>query len=115
MFAKLVKLLTIGAAVVSAVPTSGVHPLLKRSAYTAEDGVEHTVIVDKTTNAKLDFVTNSGVCETTPGVNQYSGYLSVGNGLNMFFWFFEARHNASTAPLATWFNGGPGNCSIQTV
>lgn len=42
-------------------------------------GVEHTVFEHEATGAKIDFVTNSGICETTPGVNQYSGYLSVGS------------------------------------
>lgn len=64
------------------------------------------------TGSRLDYVKNSGICETTPGVNQYSGYLSVGNNMNMFFWFFEARNNPSTAPLVTWFNGGPGCSSM---
>ena len=64
------------------------------------------------TGAKVQYVNNSGICETTPGVNQYSGYLSVGNNMNMFFWFFEARNNPKTAPLATWFNGGPGCSSM---
>lgn len=43
------------------------------------DGVTHTVFEHQATGAKIDYVTNSGVCETTPGVNQYSGYLSVGS------------------------------------
>lgn len=30
----------------------------------------------------------------------------------MWFWFFEARNNASTAPLATFLNGGPGCSSM---
>lgn len=83
----------------------------KRSFYT-DNGVQRTVFEHEATGAKIDFVTNSGICETTPGVNQYSGYLSVGSNENMWFWFFEARNNASTAPLATWFNGGPGCSSM---
>ena len=35
------------------------------------------------TASKLEFVTNSGVCETTEGVNQNSGYLSVGENQNV--------------------------------
>lgn len=83
----------------------------KRSTY-VDEGVEHTVFEHEATGAKLDFVTNSGICETTAGVNQYSGYLSVGDNGNMWFWFFEARNNATSAPLATWFNGGPGCSSM---
>ena len=110
MLAKLAVLLA-GAVATIAAPTAS-HPDLTHDAYTTDDGVAHTVVTDKSTNAKLDYVTNSGVCETTPGVNQYSGYLDVGNGNQMFFWYFEARSNPSTAPLATWFNGGPGCSSM---
>ena len=34
-------------------------------------------------NASMHFVTNSGVCETTPGVYQISGYLDVGKNMSM--------------------------------
>ncbi|KAK0717369.1 Alpha/Beta hydrolase protein [Lasiosphaeria miniovina] len=67
-----------------------------------------------------------GICETTPGVKSYSGYVHLpprflddGNGevqdypINTFFWFFEARKNAATAPLAIWLNGGPGGSSMM--
>lgn len=79
----------------------------------ARDGATKYITFEhEATGARLDYVNNSGICETTPGVNQYSGYLSVGNNMNMFFWFFEARNNPSTAPLVTWFNGGPGCSSM---
>lgn len=76
------------------------------------NGIKYTVFEHAATNASVDYVTNSGICETTPGVTQYSGYLSVGNNMNMFFWFFEARSNATSAPLALWLNGGPGCSSM---
>jgi carboxypeptidase C (cathepsin A) len=74
--------------------------------------VVYNVYHHAATRSKLSFVKNSGICETTPGVNQYSGYLSVGEDANMFFWFFESRNNPKTAPLVSWFGGGPG-CSAQ--
>ncbi|KAF8859724.1 carboxypeptidase-like protein S1 [Acephala macrosclerotiorum] len=83
----------------------------KRS-FEERDGVKRTIFEHEATGTTLSFVTNSGICETTPGVNQYSGYLSVGSNENMWFWFFEARNNPTTAPLATWFNGGPGCSSM---
>ncbi|EMC92247.1 hypothetical protein BAUCODRAFT_59835, partial [Baudoinia panamericana UAMH 10762] len=53
-----------------------------------------------------------GFCETTPGVNSYSGYISLNATTNMFFYFFEARENAAHAPLTLWLNGGPGSDSL---
>ena len=50
----------------------------KRS-FVERDGVKRTIFEHEATGATIDFVTNSGVCETTEGVNQYSGYLSVGS------------------------------------
>ncbi|KAI1846991.1 hypothetical protein JX265_006812 [Neoarthrinium moseri] len=76
------------------------------------DDITYNVFEHVATGTKMSFVNNSGICETTPGVNQYSGYLSVGTNMNMWFWFFEARNNPTTAPLATWFNGGPGCSSM---
>ena len=57
----------------------------KRS-FVERDGTNYTVFEHAATGAKLQFVTNSGICETTKGVNQYSGYLSVGTNMNMWFW-----------------------------
>ncbi|KAK3936920.1 Alpha/Beta hydrolase protein [Diplogelasinospora grovesii] len=76
------------------------------------DNTTYTVFEHAATAAKISYVTNSGICETTPGVNQYSGYLTVGNNMNMWFWFFESRNSPATAPLAMWLNGGPGCSSM---
>ncbi|KAH9909247.1 putative carboxypeptidase S1 [Xylariomycetidae sp. FL2044] len=79
------------------------------------EGVTYNVFEHGGTGSRLEFVKNSGICETTPGVNQYSGYLSVGEDMNMWFWFFEARHEPATAPLVAWFNGGPGSSSMNAL
>ncbi|RPA97220.1 putative carboxypeptidase S1 [Choiromyces venosus 120613-1] len=64
---------------------------------------------------------NPGICETTPGVNSYSGYVHLPPNttgpdqnypINTFFWFFESRHDPHNAPLAIWMNGGPGSSSM---
>ena len=61
----------------------------KRS-FVERDGTNFTVFEHASTGARLEFVRNSGICETTPGVNQYSGYLSVGTNENMWFWLYVA-------------------------
>lgn len=79
---------------------------------------EPTVHVDAvastaaTTPGKLRVVENSGVCETTPAVYQASGYGDLTSSESIWFWFFEARENPDTAPLAIWLNGGPGSSSM---
>ncbi|OBZ77227.1 Carboxypeptidase S1 [Grifola frondosa] len=65
-----------------------------------------------TTPGKLRVVENSGVCETTPGVYQASGYGDLTTNESVWFWFFEARQNPDTAPLTVWINGGPGSSSM---
>ena len=56
-----------------------------------------------------------GICETTPGVRSYSGYVDLDADTHIFFWFFEARHNASSAPITLWLTGGPGDDSLLAV
>ena len=34
-------------------------------------------------NGKLRYKANSNICETTPGVNQKSGYITVGKNMSM--------------------------------
>ncbi|KAJ7149719.1 serine carboxypeptidase [Mycena filopes] len=65
-----------------------------------------------TTPGALRVVENSGICETTPGVSQASGYGDLTATKSIFFWYFAARNNAATAPLSLWFNGGPGSSSM---
>ena len=52
-----------------------------RRSFEVKNDVNYTIFEHGATGAKLSFVTNSGVCETTPGVNQYSGYFSVGTNM----------------------------------
>jgi hypothetical protein len=52
-----------------------------RRSFEVRNGVNHTLFEHRATGSNLSFVTNSGVCETTPGVNQYSGYFSVGTNM----------------------------------
>ncbi|KAK7042570.1 Alpha/Beta hydrolase protein [Favolaschia claudopus] len=62
-------------------------------------------------DVSLRFVKDSGICETTPGVHQMSGYVDIGPNMSIWFWFFEARTSPETAPFTLWINGGPGCAS----
>lgn len=54
-----------------------------------------------------------GICETTPDVQSFSGYVDIAEDEHIFFWFFEARNvDPTTAPLTVWINGGPGSSSM---
>jgi carboxypeptidase D len=52
------------------------------------------------------------ICETTEGVNSYSGYIDLDEQSHLFFWFFEARQDPETVPITLWLNGGPGSDSL---
>ena len=60
------------------------------------------------------------ICETRPGVESFSGFVHLPAeslryiakyNISTFFWYFEARYNASTTPLATYLARGPGYSS----
>lgn len=49
-------------------------------------------------------IADSNICETTPGVHTYSGYINVSENHSLFFWFFAARNNPERAPFTLWLN-----------
>jgi hypothetical protein len=53
-------------------------PTRGTTTFEVRDGIAHTIFEHEATGARLDYVSNSGICETTPGVAQHSGYLNVG-------------------------------------
>jgi hypothetical protein len=67
-----------GISVASAVSTTVVQDDLDAQ----ESG--HIMIRSKVHNATgIRYVKNSGICETTPGVKQVSGYIDVGKNMSM--------------------------------
>lgn len=45
-----------------------------------------------------------GVCETTPGVKSYTGYIDLAPNMRAFFWFFESRKDPANDPVTLWLN-----------
>ncbi|GAB1517195.1 hypothetical protein RhiTH_000239 [Rhizoctonia solani] len=89
-------------------------PATKTTAFAAVEPESKVAAAIPTTitPGKLRYVENSGVCETTPGVYQASGYADLTSKQSIWFWFFAARKNPDTAPLSIWLNGGPGSSSM---
>src|SRR5271170_4041096 len=44
----------------------------------------------------------AGICETTPGVNSYSGYIDLAPDVHAFFWFFESRSKPASDHITLW-------------
>ena len=60
----------------------------------------------------MRFVTNSGVCETTPGVQQISGYVDVGKNMSMASISFLLTSYCSVADLGL---SGSGSLSHEIL
>lgn len=54
---------------------------------------------------------DDAICETTPGVRSYSGYIDL-EEQHAFFWLFESRSAPASKPITLWLNGGPGSDSL---
>jgi cathepsin A (carboxypeptidase C) len=55
---------------------------------------------------------NATLCDTP--VDQYTGWLDIGNK-HLFFWYFKsetATKSTGSEPLALWLTGGPGGSSM---
>ena len=86
-----------------------------------------TYVSERWPGATISYKQTS-ICETTPGVKAWSGYISMPSHLvnkiqhqhqdydsNLFFWYFEARHDPANAPTAIYLGGGPGYTSLDSM
>ncbi|CAJ2503139.1 Uu.00g105330.m01.CDS01 [Anthostomella pinea] len=77
--------------------------------------------------AEISFKKTS-VCETTEGVEAYSGYVTLPKDMlpdasnwrdkkaaHLFFWYFEAREDPKNAPTSIYLGGGPGATSFDEM
>jgi len=60
----------------------------------------------------LFFLAVFGVPPGPETVHNEAGYIGVGEGRELFYWFFESRNDPAKDPFIIWFSGGPG-CSSQ--
>lgn len=91
-----------------------IEQLLKRQLPASPKDVK-TITTPNNVTVRYKEPGQEGVCETTPGVKSYSGYVDLDQQTHMFFWFFEARKNPEKAPITLWLNGGPGSDSLISL
>lgn len=77
--------LQISSIVVGGLALLGLNGLGAATDQIAPGGNSRNFFKHEATGVSLEFITNSGICETTTGVNQYSGYLNVGCKLLTLF------------------------------
>ena len=65
-------------------------------------GLRHASRADNQ-NHRVRIKSTDGWCD--PSVRSYSGYLDVGDGRDLFFYFFESRSNPKEDPVLMWING----------
>ncbi|KAK4935376.1 hypothetical protein LTR10_023554 [Elasticomyces elasticus] len=78
----------------------------------AEPTDVQTIISPNGVNITYKEPGQAGVCETTPGVNSYAGFINLAPDVHSFFWFFESRNDPANDPITLWLNGGPGSDSL---
>ena len=88
-----------------------VHNFRPRQYPAAAVGVQ-TVTGPNGINITYKMPGSEGVCETTPGVKSYVGFVNLAPDVHSFFWFFESRRDPKNDPVTLWLNGGPGSDSM---
>jgi len=71
-----------------------------------------TIISPNGVNITYKMPGEEGICETTPGVNSYAGFINLAPEVHVFFYFFESRCDPANDPITLWLNGGPGSDSL---
>ncbi|KAF2154004.1 peptidase S10, serine carboxypeptidase [Myriangium duriaei CBS 260.36] len=86
-------------------------PFVKRQFPASNTGAT-TILTPNNYTVSYKDTGKAGICETTPGVGSYAGYVDLAPDVHVFFWFFESRRDPKNDPITLWLNGGPGSDSL---
>lgn len=68
----------------------------------------------KTLNGAKIRYKEPSICETTPGVRSFSGYIDLDEDKHVFFWFFESRKSPESDPVTLWCTCSRVSLSVHT-